>query len=120
MVGVGSGVLVGVIVGMDAKKVAVAESPADCTVMAMTVGRYSGGYGVGTELVAGDAHPATSPRNEARKIKSRFIRKGDLSTSPTGLSFDLLDLSESISQLKLTTRKSRCIFLSDIEHRVRL
>jgi hypothetical protein len=43
MVGVGSGVLVGVIVGMDAKKVAVAESPADCAVMAMTVGRYSGG-----------------------------------------------------------------------------
>ena len=73
MVGVGSGVLVGVIVGMDAKKVAVAESPADCAVMAMTVGRYSGGYGVGMGIEVGEAQAAKSPRREAKRMMIRFM-----------------------------------------------
>jgi len=39
----GSGMNVGVSFGNDATYVAVAESPMDCAVNAMTVGRYSGG-----------------------------------------------------------------------------
>ena len=47
---VGRGISVGVSVGVNAILVCVPEILAASTVRAMTVGRYSGGYGVGTGL----------------------------------------------------------------------
>ena len=77
---VGSGVSVGNSVGMDAINVAVDESLSACTmafaVSATTVGRYSGGYGVGTGLEVWGVQPATNPRREARMRMVRFMKNG--------------------------------------------
>ena len=70
---VGASVSVGATVGMEASTVSVAARFAPSAVMAMIVGRYSGGYGVGMEAEAGAAQPANNPRREAMKRKYRFI-----------------------------------------------
>src|SRR5688500_10310333 len=84
---VGSGVFVSVGCGVRATAVSVPDLFAASAVSAMTVGRYSGGYGVGAEEVAGDAkgeQPARNPRREARRIRFRFMQS-DSSTSPASL-----------------------------------
>jgi hypothetical protein len=69
---VGSGISVGISVGVNATLVCVPEMLAASTVSAITVGRYPGGYGVGTGLCAGDAQPAKNPRRTTKR-KSRRI-----------------------------------------------
>jgi hypothetical protein len=73
---VGLGVVVGGCVGVRAMMVWVAARFAASAVSAMTVGRYSGGSGVGTELETGEARgeqAAISPRRQADTKSLRFI-----------------------------------------------
>jgi hypothetical protein len=70
---VGLGMFVAVISASDANAVSVAARFADSAVCAMTVGRNSGGIVVGMGLAAGAAHPAKSPRREAKMKTRRFI-----------------------------------------------
>jgi len=84
---VGSGVSVRDCWGVRAIAVSVPEMFAESAVRAITVGRYSGGYGVGAEVEAGDAkgaQPAKNPRSEVSRIKFRFMQS-DSSTSPASL-----------------------------------
>ena len=75
---VGSGVSVRDCWGVRAiVAVSVPEMFAESAVRAMNVGRYSGGYGVGAEVEAGDAkgeQPAKNPRSEVSRIKFRFMQ----------------------------------------------
>jgi hypothetical protein len=80
--------------GVNAIAVSVPKTFAAFAVKAITVGRYSGGYGEGTGLAAGDAkgeQPTTSPRREARIIKFRFMRMEFVNKSNRS-DVDLLDL----------------------------
>src|SRR5688572_16679211 len=72
---VGSGVSVGACVGVKAITVSVPEIFADSAVNAMTVGRYSGGKGVGMVLEVGGAkgeQAIKSPRREAKRKRLRI------------------------------------------------
>jgi len=79
-VGAGVNVEVGlrVLVGTDnasaAMDVSVPAMFADSAVCAMTVGRNSGGIGVGMGFEVGEAQPATSPRREARRMSLCVIK----------------------------------------------
>jgi hypothetical protein len=56
-------VIVGVTLGVPAKLVAMAACPVSTT----TVGKYSGGKGVGPDSVLRGTHADTSPRRDASK-----------------------------------------------------
>lgn len=73
---VGLGIFVGNSVGVNALLVCVPEMLAASTVNAITVGRYSGGYGVGTGLCVGDAQPAKNPSSDAKMKSRRVILNG--------------------------------------------
>jgi len=62
---VGISVSVGVTLGVPARLVAMAACPVKTT----TVGKYSGGNGVGPVSVVGGTHPARSPRRDASREK---------------------------------------------------
>jgi hypothetical protein len=67
-VNVGKRVCVGRVVGVRAIAVCVPEMLAASAVCAITVGRYSGGYGVGMGLAVGAVQAAKSPIRDAKKI----------------------------------------------------
>lgn len=60
---VGMSVSVGVVLGVPARLVAIAACPVNTT----TVGKYSGGNGVGPVSVLGGTQAARSPSSEASK-----------------------------------------------------
>ena len=71
---VGLGVRVGGSVGVNAITVSVAERFAASAVNAITVGRYSGGKGVGLGLADGGAQANRSPRREKSRITLLFMQ----------------------------------------------
>src|SRR5918993_3957043 len=70
---VGLGVLEGGMSGVKARATSVPSAFAASAVIAITVGRYSGGYAVGMGLGVGAAQATKSPRIEANRGTICFI-----------------------------------------------
>lgn len=75
---VGKRVRVGRLVGVRAIAVCVPAMLAESTVNAITVGKYSGGYGVGMGLAVGAAQAANNPMMKIRRKSLRRINNQTL------------------------------------------